>query len=162
MKKISFKTLHNLVSKVDYINPESYPITFTADDRRYEIGIGEWWGEDADEEFNERMGYYMCTEDIQFLVEFFEEEDKPMMLLDIQDPDMMEYNQIGTMLKKKCKITSKSEIFLDVERSFYGYYDEDIDEYMNPGFNVENLSQVLIRDINDTFDNKDGVANSMD
>lgn len=162
MKKISFKTLHNLVSEVDYINPESYPITFTVDDRRYEIGIGNWWGEDADEEFNERMDYYMCTEDIQFLVEFFEDEDKPMMLLDIQDPDMMEYNQIGTMLKKKCKITSKSEIFLDVERSFDGYYDEDLDEYMNPGFNVENLSQVLIRDINDTFDNKDSVANSID
>lgn len=154
MKKISFKTLHKLVSEVDYLWDETYPITFKVDDRNYEIGIGEYCGYDDDEQFIEKCDYYLgYIQDIQYLTEY--PEDSMGKVLDMQDPDMMVFEEIGEMLKKKCKINPNSKIYLDINRSFNGNYEEDIDEIFTPEFNFEDLSQELINDINETWDNRE-------
>ena len=47
-KKITFDELHQMVSKIDYINERSYPIAFTVDGVKYRTGIGSFNTDDLD------------------------------------------------------------------------------------------------------------------
>lgn len=133
MKKISFKKLHELVAEIDYICPESYPVRFEVDGRTFMAGIGNWMSKknnEFTELIEEKIG---LLTDLQYVLNYDVSE-----FVDLQDPDAMDFNEIETMLKKKCKITGKSIIMLDEDESFDG---ELLDIYK------EGLSQELINSL---------------
>lgn len=132
MKKINFKELHRLVSKIDYINEFSYPVAFTVDGVKYRAGIGAFNTDDSDVYGDEGTDFtdFFCgyDEEIQYLSRI-EHNDETAFdewnggddhILDAQDPDDMDFNEIGDMLKKCCNITETSDIQLYEEYSFNG------------------------------------------
>ena len=122
MRKISFKELNDKVSLVDYIDRTSYPFRFYVDGVEYEVGIGDLDVdcEDADlimkiEEYVQSIcnAEFKCFYDLQYLCRIGETED---IVIDIHEPDDMEYEKIGEMLRKKCNIKPNSEIFMSAEK----------------------------------------------
>ena len=61
----------------------------------------------------------IVSEDPQYLVEITDIND--MILLDLQEPDSMVYDEIGRMLKEKCGINENSKIYLHI-------YDEETED----------------------------------
>jgi hypothetical protein len=133
MKKIiTFKELHRLVSEIDYINDESYPVSFTVDGIKYRAGIGPYClddltnvAEDCNEEDKEHYSYfrdffYGYDDEVQYLSRIEDEEIQEEYVLDVQDPDDMAFDEIGKMLKKCCSITETSNIQLHTNSSFNG------------------------------------------
>lgn len=137
MKTITFNELHRLVSEVDYINEESYPIAFTVDGNKYRVGIGPYvlddlnnTAEDCDEEDVEHYAYFPdffsgYEDEVQYLcrvddVDDFDGACAEEIVLDACDPDDMEFHAIGDMLKKYCNITDSSKIQLSTKDSFNG------------------------------------------
>lgn len=121
MKKITFNELCDLVSNVDYINPKSYPIIFDVDNVEYYVGIGDFvndTGKDTD------INFGGLTEELQFLMSFYNDIAS---IRDVQDPDIMTYEDIVSMLKKQCNITDNSEIYLYDYESFDGTQEYYID-----------------------------------
>lgn len=122
MRKISFKELNDKVSLVDYIDRTSYPFRFYVDGVEYEVGLGDLdvYCEDADlilkiEEYVQSVCNtdFNCFYDLQYLCRIGETET---IVIDIHEPDDMEYEQIGEMLRKKCNIKPNSEIFMSAEK----------------------------------------------
>lgn len=118
MRKISFKELNDKVSLVDYIDRTSYPFRFYVDGVEYEVGLGDLdvYCEDADlimkiEEYVQSVcnSDFNCFYDLQYLCRI---EETETIVIDIHEPDDMEYEQIGEMLRKKCNIKPNSEIFM--------------------------------------------------
>ena len=137
MEKITFNDLHRFVSLVDYINPRSYPISFTVDSVKYRAGIGPYClddldntSEDCDEDAKEHYAYfpdffYGYDNEVQYLCRIdsgddFDGAGGDECVLDACDPDDMSFHEIGDMLKKYCNITDSSEILLSTENSFNG------------------------------------------
>jgi hypothetical protein len=137
MKTITFDDLHQLVSEVDYINEESYPIAFTVDGKKYRVGIGPYSiddlsniAEDCDEEEVEHYAYFPdffsgYEDEVQYLSRIYDEDDFDApganeIVLDACDPDDMEFHAIGDMLKKCCNITESSKIQISTKHSFNG------------------------------------------
>ena len=113
-KKITFKELQDFVANIDYIDEESYPINFKVDGNSFSCGIcDEIYSHGESLDYN-REGQYLLNSNGD--------------CLDLQDPDMMIYDEIGNMLKEKCNITDTSTIIL-LKGSFNGdsleYIDED-------------------------------------
>lgn len=113
-KKITFKELQDFVANIDYIDEESYPINFKVDENSFSCGIcDEIYSHGESLDYN-REGQYLLNSNGD--------------CLDLQDPDMMIYDEIGNMLKEKCNITDTSTIIL-LKGSFNGdsleYIDED-------------------------------------
>lgn len=131
-KLITFDELHRLVSEVDYINDESYPISFTVDGVEYRAGIGPYCmddlqdtAKDCDEEDKEHYAYfpdffYGYDDEVQYLTRIEDEAVGDEYVLDACDPDDMSFKGIGEMLKKCCNITDSSEICLSTKNSFNG------------------------------------------
>lgn len=122
MRKISFKELNDMVSRVDYIDRTSYPFRFYVDGVEYEVGIGDLdvYCEDADlimkiEEYVQSIcnSNFNCFYDLQYLCRI---EETETIVIDIHEPDDMEYEKIGEMLRKKCNIKPNSEIFMSAEK----------------------------------------------
>lgn len=118
MRKISFKELNDMVFRVDYIDRTSYPFRFYVDGVEYEVGLGDLdvYCEDADlimkiEEYVQSVcnSDFNCFYDLQYLCRI---EEAETIVIDIHEPDDMEYEQIGEMLRKKCNIKPNSEIFM--------------------------------------------------
>ena len=122
MKKITFNKLCDLVSKVDYINPFSYPIHFDIDDVEYCVGIGSFDTIGAKKEGYDVENFFGGLEDeLQYLLKITNtDEDILCTFVDVQDADAMIYNDIVTMLKKQCNITKGSKIYLYDDISFNG------------------------------------------
>lgn len=101
-KRIDFNELHRLVANVDYIDPTSFPLFFSVNGHRYCCGI-EGNGEQ------------------QYIAEVFPLIDM-WLIIDWQDPDNMEWDRIGEMLKKKCLIDEahSNKIWLNTVHSFSG------------------------------------------
>lgn len=135
-KKITFDELHRLVSEIDYINEKSYPVSFKVDGIMYRAGIGYFNDDDSDRSDVNIDGidftdfFYGFKDEIQYfsIIENFDEDatfkyedtcgyDR---ILDAQDPDVMEFDEIGEMLIKHCDITETSVIELYEEYSFNG------------------------------------------
>lgn len=113
MEKISFEELCKLVAHIDYIDSNSYPVSFVIKDkgkepRRFECGIGK-----ADNNVWFCRSFGGETE-LQYMLS---EKDG---IVDLQDPDMMVFDKICEMLKAKCKIGAESEILLNDDISFDG------------------------------------------
>jgi hypothetical protein len=135
-KKITFDELHRMTSKIDYINERSYPIVFTVDGVKYRTGIGSFNTDDIDiyyENYGDTLTedyFYGYADEMQYLSRIdnydedasFEYEDTCgyEYIMDVQDPDDMEFNAIGEMLKRCCSITESSDIQLCVNHSFNG------------------------------------------
>lgn len=125
---ISFDKLHELVSEVDYINEESYPIAFTVDGVKYRVGIGDFVTDDIEESEEDFTDFFYGYEnEIQYLNRIEEcdgesEFDAPIgeCVLDAVDPDGMSFKGIGEMIKKCCNVTETSEIKLYPYYSFNG------------------------------------------
>lgn len=118
MRKISFKELNDMVSRVDYIDRTSYPFRFYVDGVEYEVGLGDLDVENEDADLIMKIEEYVqsicnadfnCFYDLQYLCRVGETET---IVIDIHEPDDMEYEQIGEMLRKKCNIKPNSEIFM--------------------------------------------------
>ena len=115
MKEITFNELCRLVSKVDYLYPSSYPINFEVGDAEYCVGIGDFvnnTGKDIDVDIDG------LTEELQYLIKFHLDDEA--VILDVQDPDNMDYVGVVSMLKRHCGITDDSKIYLYEEDSFNG------------------------------------------
>lgn len=122
MRKISFKELNDKVSLVDYIDRTSYPFRFYVDRVEYEVGIGDLDVDCEDADYIMKIEEYVqsicnaefnCFYDLQYLCRIGETEN---IVIDIHEPDDMEYEKIGEMLRKKCNIKPNSEIFMSVEK----------------------------------------------
>jgi hypothetical protein len=134
-EKITFETLHQLVSEVDAYNNETYPISFTVDGVKYRAGIGDYnletlTDEDNTEDLKEYEDYkdffnFDRTE-LQYLSRVDDEEEFNgaagcECVLDVDDPDTMIFENIGEMIKKCCNITESSDIRLYPNHSFNGH-----------------------------------------
>lgn len=131
-EEITFDELHRLVSEVDYINDESYPIVFSVDGVKYRAGIGPYClddfhnvTEDCDDDDKEHFSYftdffYGYDNEVQYLSRIEDEEIVNEYVLDACDPDGMSFKGIGEMLKKCCEITDSSKICLSTNKSFNG------------------------------------------
>lgn len=127
---ITFDDLHRLVSEVDYINDESYPIEFLVDGVKYRAGIGPYClddfqnvvGDSDNKEYYEQFTdfFYGYEDEVQYLSRIEDEEIGEEYILDACDPDDMSFKGIGEMLKKCCNITESSEIGLSTSKSFNG------------------------------------------
>lgn len=116
MKKITFDELCQLVSEVDYLCPNTFPISFDVDGVEYCVGIGSF--DDCGTEDDVENIFCGLTDELQYLIKFSVDEEA--IILDVQDPDNMVYNEIVSMLKKQCNITDNSEIYLYKDESFDG------------------------------------------
>lgn len=132
MEKITFKKLHDLVASVTRFFEKSYPIKFSVingnNTLHYEVGLGEWH-ESMDEEWND-MIHHLFPYPIKVQYLSFCCCDNPndvFSFLDAQDSEVMVYDEIEKMLKKKCHITDNSKIYLDEDNSFNGF-ERTIDE----------------------------------
>lgn len=113
-KKISFEELNKLVSNIDYVGGFEYMEFIVRNDKKERVfcaGIGCFWGENQYEQ--------IVSEEPQYLVESTDIYD--MVLLDLQEPDLMVYDEIGRMLKEKCGINENSKIYLRI-------YDEETED----------------------------------
>lgn len=111
MKKITFEDLCRLVSEVDYINPYSYPIVFEVEGVDFEfcVGIGDLYHKESGD----------LIQDLQYLLGF-PSNGEDCTFFDVQDPDMMIYEEIVSMLKKQCNANEDSIIWLYDEESLNG------------------------------------------
>lgn len=119
-KKISFEELNKLVSNIDYIGGFEYMEFIVRNDKKeraFCAGIGCFWGENQYEQ--------IVSEEPQYLVESTDIDN--MVLLDLQEPDLMAYEEIGRMLKEKCGINENSKIYLHI----YNEETEDDGERMS-------------------------------
>ena len=127
MKKITFNELCDLVSKVDYINSNSYPINFVANGDEFCVGIGMFDTALAKVRKQDIENFFCGLEDeLQYLLRFdYDEENDELCgtYLDVQDPDNMVYDDIVSMLQKQCNINEKSLIYLYEDESFDGSRD---------------------------------------
>lgn len=113
-KKISFEELNKLVSNIDYIGGFEYMGFIVRNGKKERVfcaGIGCFWEDNQYEQ--------IVSEDPQYLVEITDIND--MILLDLQEPDSMVYDEIGRMLKEKCGINENSKIYLHI-------YDEETED----------------------------------
>ena len=113
-KKISFEELNTLVSNIDYIGGFEYMefiVRNNKKERAFCAGIGCFWEENQYEQ--------IVSEEPQYLVESTDIND--MVLLDLQEPDSMVYDEIGKMLIEKCGINVNSKIYLCI-------YDEETED----------------------------------
>lgn len=108
MKKITFEELHKLVANIDYIDEASFPVKIAVNNNgekeKFEFGIAlpfDFLGETYFEQ-----QYAMCN--------------TTNICYDLQDPDCMEFDEIGNMIKKICQIKEDSEIMLYDKHSFNG------------------------------------------
>ena len=126
MEKITFKKLHDLVASVTVLFEKSYPIRFSITNGNntlhYEVGIGEWY-ESMDEEWNDMVhDLFPYPIKVQYLsLCCGDNPNEVFSFLDTQDSEVMVYEEIEKMLKKKCNITDKSKIYLDEDNSFNGF-----------------------------------------
>ena len=112
-KKISFEELNKLVSNIDYIGGFEYMEFIVRNGKKERVfcaGIGCFWEDNQ---------YVQISEVPQYLVESTDINN--MVLLDLQEPDLMVYDEIGRMLKEKCGINENSEIYLRI-------YDEETED----------------------------------
>ena len=121
-----------MVSNIDYIYETSYPVSFTVDGVKYRAGIGAFNTDDSDVYGDEGTDFtdffYGYDEEIQYLSRIENDDEETTFewdggydyILDAQDPDDMDFNEIGDMLKKCCNITETSDIQLYKEYSFNG------------------------------------------
>lgn len=122
MKTITFKQLCRLVSKVDYLCPDSYPINFAPENGNgeYKVGIGYL---DTSDTTDDIEGVFCGERELQYLAKWDEVNDGLVLtFMDVQDPDNMIYGEIVEMLKKHCNINENSKIYLydDEYESFNG------------------------------------------
>lgn len=127
MEKITFKELCDLVSNVDYINPNSYPINFVANGDYFCVGIGMFDTALARLRKQDIENFFGGLEDnLQYLIRFdYDEKDDEFYgtFIDVQDPNNKAYDDIVSMLKKQCNINEKSLIHLCEDESFDGSRD---------------------------------------
>lgn len=112
-KKISFEKLNTLVSNIDYIGGFEYMEFIVRNgkkERAFCAGIGCFWDNNQYEQISEVPQYLAESTDIN-----------NMVLLDLQEPDLMAYDEIGRMLKEKCGINENSKIYLRI-------YDEETED----------------------------------
>ena len=139
MEKITFKKLHDLVASVTVLFEKSYPIRFSITNGNntlhYEVGIGEWY-ESMDEEWNDMVhDLFPYPIKVQYLsLCCGDNPNEVFSFLDTQDSEVMVYEEIEKMLKKKCNITDKSKIYLDEDNSFNGFertiYEEETSQML--------------------------------
>lgn len=106
-KKISFEELNKLVSNIDYIGGFEYMEFIVRNgkkERTFCAGIGCFGGDNQYER--------IVSDEPQYLVESTDITD--VVLLDLQEPDSMVYDEIGRMLKEKCGINENSKIYLRI------------------------------------------------
>ena len=118
-KKISFEKLNTLVSNIDYIGGFEYMEFIVRNgkkERAFCAGIGCFWEDNQYEQISEVPQYLVESTDIN-----------NMVLLDLQEPDLMVYDEIGRMLKEKCGINENSKIY----RRIYDEETEDDGERMS-------------------------------
>ena len=113
MERISFKTLCDLIANIDYIFRDTFPVSFTVqynsgERKEFECGICEL---DPEDWAAEAMTF---ADDIQY---FFESEKG---IVELEDPDVMGYEEICDMLKERYNIDSSCRIFLNKKLSFDG------------------------------------------
>ena len=112
-KRITFQELHDMVAHIDYLIINSYPVIFTVNGKRFACGITGTPGKYYEQQYLAQL----CS---------FGGFNK---ILDLQDPDCMEYRSIGRMLKRKCGINMDSKIWLN-PNSFNGTYWGDEEAYV--------------------------------
>ena len=137
MRKITFKELQYLVTNVDYLVNESYPIVFTVvngnNKLKYEVGIGQWEEDNGIDDWNEIIEtVFPYSQDIQYLCLIETNTDNVFSFLDTQDADTIVYDEINNMLQRKCNITDDTEIYLNEDNSFNGnertIYEDEISQ----------------------------------
>ena len=108
MKKsvITFAQLQKYIANIDYVWEESYPVHFGVEndgrEDTYIAGIDDLWEDEVPIIFEQ-----------QYVSRYGE-------VIDLQEPDAMEFNAIGEMLRKKCNISDNSVIYLYKDESFTG------------------------------------------
>lgn len=130
-KKINFETLHKLVADIDYVAENTFPVVFLVSGRKYICGIE-------------------ATNEQQFLI------DEDSNVLDLQEPDNMNFDQIGKMLKEKCDFffDLSDRITLATPKSFTGEklnLDKQIKKYKNALAREERKKTKLLQPV--TFTN---------
>jgi hypothetical protein len=125
MKKIDFAKLCQLVSCIDFTEPETYLILFNVDGRDYEAGLCGWC--DTDETFKKKLEAYLgCVDDMVYIAERY--DGITGVTLGLFDPDGVDKKEIGEILAAKCGITEDSVIGLEEDQyrdaDAYGIFDE--------------------------------------
>lgn len=148
MKKIDFNELSGLISNIDYINSDSYPVVFSIINKEtdnietFEAGIGDWEGTDnnIDTLIDKAFG---IQRELQYLarIDNMGEDTEEFCYLDLQDPDCMVANEIDDMLKEKCHLSEHNLgklIVLHQVNSFNGI-EESISDHQ--------LSELVVNDL---------------
>ena len=122
MKTITFRELCNLVSKVDYLWNESYPIVFeTENGDEYKVGIGNLDVENTTDDIENIFAG--MKDELQYLAKWHKDE---YIFQDVQDPDDMEYTDLknGDIVVMTHDEYFESRIIIvdRVEQSYTGLY----------------------------------------
>lgn len=93
MKKITFKELQDLIAGIDYLNEESFPVRFSATaihgmELKFECGITTQFKTEGE-----------CFDEYQYFEVKYKKYDVSI-IVDLQDPDDMSYDDISKMLNK--------------------------------------------------------------
>ena len=126
MKKINFKQLCDLVANIDGLFESSYPVHFKVMNgnnvQYYECGLCDMSKEYVDTIYD---GKFIDGEYLQYLSNDIHKDMACDVFLDVQQEDMMEYNNICDILRSNCDIDDNSKIYLyaDSFSGAYRYYD---------------------------------------
>lgn len=125
MGKISFKKLHKLVAGIDPIYEDSYPVMFTVAKKGEEHHEGQTYLVGLTDELTGSDGelYDGLCQFIRLL--------STGKIIDLQDEELMSFDEIGALLKEKCGIERGCSIYLEKDCSFGGewYYVDEEDCY---------------------------------
>lgn len=107
---IKFEELQRIISDIDYLSNSLEYVEFAVINgdkfTRYCAGIGQF-GYDVNLKLKYHKFADIVSEEPQYIVDATHD-----IILDLQDPDAMVFEQIGEILKKKCNITEYSDILL--------------------------------------------------
>ena len=144
MKKIDFNELSRLISNIDYLNSDSYPIIFSIINKEtdnietFEAGIGNWEGADNDIIIDTLIDKAFGTQrELQYIarIDNMGEDTETICYLDLQDSDCIEANEIDDMLKEKCHLSEynlgKLIIILHQTNSFNGIEESIFDHQLS-------------------------------
>lgn len=127
MKKIDFAKLCQVVSCIDYMYPETFPVLFNVDGKDYVAGICGW--DVTDDTFKKKLEAYLgCVDDMVYIAERC--NGITGITLGLFDPDGVDKKEISEILAAKCGITEGSVIGLEEEDEEnrdtdpYGIFDE--------------------------------------
>ncbi len=153
MKKIDFNELSRLISNIDYLNSDSYPIVFSIINKEtdnietFEAGIGNWEGAENDIIIDTLIDKAFGTQrELQYIarIDNMGEDTETICYLDLQDPDCIEASDIDDMLKEKCYLSEYNLgklIVLHQINSFSGI-EESIFDYQLSGLVVNDLKKL--------------------